>query len=159
MIQLYSVILSMSLMPDVDSLPIMSSKQNVRGSKPQSTGDLLFRALHLAFSPRSSATGSPPWRSAAFAKRLLTASLHWPVETVLQTLAFVERLITQDPKLESLLSTEERTVDGIFRPDLEDPQLCNPFATSLYELRLLETSHPNGKVRDAASRLARFSKP
>ncbi|KAI0046095.1 nucleolar complex-associated protein 3 [Auriscalpium vulgare] len=157
--QLYSIILSLSLMPDIDAPPTVTFKSNIRGPKPQSTSDLLFRALHLAFSPRSSAGAAPPWRSAAFAKRLLSASLHWPSGAALRALEFVAELMGKDPKLEALLSTEDRTVDGVYRPDVEDPQLCNPFATSAYELRLLETSHLDVKVRRAALSLSSLSRP
>ncbi|THH12644.1 hypothetical protein EW146_g7505 [Bondarzewia mesenterica] len=101
-IQLYSIILSSSLTLEIERVPIESSSIALT-----STDELLFRALDLAFSPRTS--GSPPWRSAAFAKRLLTASLHWPTTAVLHALAFVEALLGRDTKLEALLSTEDRS--------------------------------------------------
>jgi nucleolar complex protein 3 len=118
-----------------------------------STSVLLFRALHLAFAPRVSV---PPWRAAAFAKRLLSAALHWPSAIALRALEFVARLVASEPRLEALLSTEDRTVDGVYRPDVEDPQLCNPFATSAYELHLLQTAHVDARVREAAANLANY---
>ena len=117
--------------------------------------DLLFRALHLAFAPRAAV---PPWRAAAFAKRLLTAALHWPSITALRALDFVTKLVTQEPRLEALLSTEDRTVDGVYRPDVEDAQLSNPFATSAYELQLLQTLHVDAQVREAAANLANYAR-
>jgi nucleolar complex protein 3 len=118
-----------------------------------STNDLLFRALHLTFAPRVSV---PPWRAAAFAKRLLSAALHWPGAIALRALEFVARLVAREPRLEALLSTEDRTVDGVYRPDVEDPQLCNPFATSAYELHLLQTVHVDARVREAAANLVNY---
>jgi nucleolar complex protein 3 len=120
-----------------------------------STSDLLFRALHLAFAPRASV---PPWRAAAFAKRLLTAALHWPGSVALRALEFVAKLVAREPRLEALLSTEDCTVDGVYRPDVEDPQLSNPFATSAYELYLLQTAHVDARIRGAATNLANYTR-
>jgi len=120
-----------------------------------STSDLLFRALHLAFAPRASV---PPWRAAAFAKRLLTAALHWPGSVALRALEFVAKLVAREPRLEALLSTEDCTVDGVYRPDVEDPQLSNPFATNAYELYLLQTAHVDARVRGAATNLVNYTR-
>jgi nucleolar complex protein 3 len=114
---------------------------------------MLFRALHLAFAPRASV---PPWRAAAFAKRLLTTALHWPGADALRALECVAELVVREPRLEALLSTEDRTVDGVYRPDVEDPQMSNPFATSAYELYLLRTSHVDARVCEAAANLANY---
>ena len=145
-------------MHDIETPPQSSFKSDVRSHQPQSVADMLFRALNIVFSPRSSGTTSPPWRSAAFAKRLLTASLSWPPATALRALDFVEGLIAKDPKLEALLSTEDRTVDGMYRPDVDDPQLCNPFGTSFWELHILHQSHFDARVREAAKSLSIFSR-
>ena len=139
--QLYSIILPLSLMQTIETAP----------TQRQSVADMLFVALNIVFSPGSA---SPPWRSAAFAKRLLTASLNWPPSTVLRVLDFVGGLIAKDTKLEALLSTEDRTVDGIYRPDVDDPQLCNPFGTSFWELLVLQQNHFDPRVRKEALALA-----
>jgi len=156
--RLYSIILPLSLMHDIEAPPPTSFKSDVRGSQVQSVADMLFRALNIVFSPRSSGTASPPWRSAAFAKRLLTASLNWPPATALRTIDFIGGLIAKDPKLEALLSTEDRTVDGVYRPDLDDPQLCNPFGTSFWELHILQQSHFDARVREQAKILSSFTR-
>ncbi|KIP09121.1 hypothetical protein PHLGIDRAFT_116684 [Phlebiopsis gigantea 11061_1 CR5-6] len=65
--------------------------------------------------------------------------------------AQAQSLLERDPKLAALLATEDRTVDGVYRPDLDDPQLCNPFGTSFWELRLLAERHWSSRVRDAAA--------
>lgn len=156
--RLYSIILPLSLMHDIETPPPTSFKSDVRGSQVQSVADMLFRALNIVFSPRTSGTVSPPWRSAAFAKRLLTASLNWPPATVLRTIDFIGGLIAKDPKLEALLSTEDRTVDGVYRPDLDDPQLCNPFGTSFWELHILQQSHFDARVREQAKILSSFTR-
>jgi nucleolar complex protein 3 len=154
--RLYTIILPLSLMHDVEAPPASSFKSYIREPQSQSIVDMLFRALDIVFSPRTSGTASPAWRSAAFAKRLLTASLNWPPATVLRTLDFVGGLIAKDPKLEALLSTEDRTVDGVYRPNLDDPQLCNPFGTSFWELHILQQSHFDARVREEANNLSSF---
>lgn len=145
-------------MHNIESPPPSPFKSDVRGPKPQSVADMLFRALDIVFSPRTSGAASPPWRSAAFAKRLLTASLNWPPATILRALDFVGGLVAKDPKLEALLSTEDRTVDGVYRPDIDDPQLCNPFGSSFWELQVLQQSHFDARVREQAKNLANFSR-
>jgi nucleolar complex protein 3 len=180
--QLYVLIQSLSLAPDFDAAPASfrsaaSFSSSHRGataaataSAPStaavmvaktvsavmpSTSDLLFRALHLVLAPRASV---PPWRAAAFAKRLLSAALHWPGSVALRALEFVAKLVAREPRVEALLSTEDRTVDGVYRPDVEDPQLSNPFATSAYELHLLQTAHVDAQVREAATNLANYTR-
>ena len=139
--QLYALVQSLSIAPPPAA------------AAPTHTSDLLFRALHLAFAPRAAV---PPWRTAAFAKRLLTAALHWPGTVALRALEFVARLVVREPRLEALLSTEDRTVDGVYRPDVEDPQLSNPFTTSAFELHLLRTAHVDAQVRNAAMNLVNY---
>ncbi|CAG8572949.1 7622_t:CDS:10 [Acaulospora colombiana] len=64
---------------------------------------------------------------------------------------------TQQSKLDALLTSDDRVCSGIYRPELDDPELCNPFATSLWELSLLET-HYDPKVRAAARALSTTTK-
>ncbi|KAH8099477.1 nucleolar complex-associated protein 3 [Cristinia sonorae] len=159
--RLYALIPTLSLTPTVEDHPTSHATTSPppptksSSSPPSTPSDLLFRALDLAFSPRTSgASGSPPpWRSAAFAKRLLTASLHWPPATALLALTFVTNLVERDPKLEALLSTEDRSVNGVYRGDLDDPQVCNPFGTSFWEVHLLARNHLDEGVRKAARKL------
>lgn len=180
--QLYVLIQSLSLAPEFDAAPAScrsaaSSSSSHRGATAAatasastaavmvaaktasavmpSTSDLLFRALHLVLAPRASV---PPWRAAAFAKRLLSAALHWPGPVASRALEFVAKLVAREPRVEALLSTEDRTVDGVYRPDVEDPQLSNPFATSAYELYLLQTAHVDAQVREAAMNLANYTR-
>ncbi|KAG5643474.1 hypothetical protein DXG03_000862 [Asterophora parasitica] len=141
------------LMVDIDVAPKPAFASEVRPVKTHSVADMLFRALHMVFSPRSFGAAAPPGRSAAFAKRLLSASLHWPPATTLRALDCVGGLIAKDPKLEALLSTEDRTFDGIYRPDIDDPQLSHPFGTSFWELHALRTNHWDAKVREEAGKI------
>ncbi len=151
---LYAIILPLSLMPALDVSPeAPDTTKKVSHHQSSSLADMLFRALHIVFSPRTLGSAAPSWRSAAFAKRLLTSCVHWPAPVVLQTLSFVQGLIVQDPKLEALLSTEDRSFDGIYRPDLDDPQLSNPFGSCLWEVYALRDGHLDPKVRKEAEQI------
>ncbi|KAJ3404070.1 hypothetical protein HDV05_007364, partial [Chytridiales sp. JEL 0842] len=58
------------------------------------------------------------------------------------------------PKLQQLLDSEERLGTGIYKPFLDDPELCNPYATNLWELCLhTQSYHPT--VRTLAKHVAR----
>ena len=117
----------------------------------QSTASLLFRCLHaIFFSRTASAATSPPWRAAAFAKRLCECSLLFPPKTAEQAIQFVRQLFAREAKLSAMLDTEERTFDGVYKAEMDDPQLCNPFATSLWELEDLAKRHWDGHVRAQA---------
>lgn len=157
--RLYAMLPTLALMGDIEAPPPTSFRAagGAAGAAAPSVADTLFRALHLVFSRRTAAGASPPWRSAAFAKRLLTASLQWPPGTATRALALVGELLERDPKLEALLATDDRAVDGVYRPDLDDPQLCNPFGTNAWELHLLAQRHWHAGVRDAAGKLLHFA--
>lgn len=168
-VQLYVLLLRLSLDTGIEEQPRMrNNRQLAKGPATNkqgqiklkdvqlaTTSDLLFRCLHLVFFSRHASTAnSPPWRAAAFAKRLLECAVQFPAATALRAIRFVGQLIAKEPKLEALLSTEDRTADGIYRPDLDDPQLCNPFATNFWELGMLEMEHEDGQVRQAAHEVA-----
>lgn len=155
---LYAIILPVSISMQVDAPPPSVFVSKFGNSKPASIADMLFRALNIVFSPRSTGNTAIHWRSAAFGKRLLIASLNWPPSSALRALEFVESLVAKDPKLEALLSTEDRRVDGIYLPEIDDPQLCHPFGTSFWELSLLQQHHYDSRVRDAARSLSNYTR-
>lgn len=169
---LYAMISELTLSSDIEDLPITrlnSTAKTPTKTKPESRptpskvetkslADLLFRTLYLVFPPRSPVHNVPPWRTAAFAKRVLASSLHWPSATVLRALEFVEVLLVKEPRIEGLLSTEDKTADGVYRGDLDDPQLCNALTSNFWELRMLAISHYDEGVRKAAKRLANYSR-
>jgi len=72
---------------------------------------------------------------------------------VLRTLEFVGGLIANDPKLEALLSTEDRAAGGVYRAEIDDPQLSHPFGTSFWELHLLRRNHYDARVREEAGKI------
>ena len=72
---------------------------------------------------------------------------------VLRALEFVGGLIAHDPKLEALLSTEDRAAGGVYRADVDDPQLSHAFGTSFWELHLLRKNHYDAQVRKEAGKI------
>ncbi|KZT26233.1 nucleolar complex-associated protein 3 [Neolentinus lepideus HHB14362 ss-1] len=150
---LYALIPVLALIADVENA---QSKSSASRSEHKSIADMFFRALDLVFSPRLTQQSSPSWRSAAFAKRVLSSALHWPPASAARAIRFVEALIAKDTRLDYLLSTEDRTFNGIYLPDVDDPQLCNPSAVSLFELELLSQRHWDPQVREEALNLLNF---
>lgn len=137
-----------------------SSSSSNKPDRPSSIADLLFRCLNVVFAPTKSGAaggGGPPWRAAAFAKRLLGAAMHWPAPVAVRAIQFTRSLVAKHPKLEALLSTEDRTYNGIYRPDVDDPQLCQPFESSFWELHLLQRRHWDPRVREEAKKLLGYS--
>ncbi|TFK76480.1 NOC3p-domain-containing protein [Pluteus cervinus] len=156
--QLYKMIPPLSHMPDIDDLS--SDHSHVMASSASKTfpsvADLLFLALGHIFSSRTLGSSPPPWCSAAFSKRLLTAALHWPPAVALRVLDFVTEQVATEPKLEALLSTEDRVFDGVYRPEVDDPQVSNPFGTMFWEVHVMARGHCDAQVRKKAANLANF---
>ncbi|KIJ44159.1 hypothetical protein M422DRAFT_60254 [Sphaerobolus stellatus SS14] len=151
-VYLYALIPSIALHSNVEKNPESGSKS----VKQQSIADIFFHALKLAFPSRTGGSRTPV-RSAAFAKRLLTACLSLPTRTTLRCLQFIEGLMVNEPKLQAMLSSEDRTADGLYRPDLDDPEVANPFATSFWELSHLANSHSDLIIREKAKELVMFT--
>lgn len=151
---LYSVIPTISSLLQMDDAPPTSGS---RTTQQPTIADMLFRALTIVFSPRT-AGSALPWRSAAFAKRLLIASLNWTPAVALRALDFVGSLVMKEPKLEALLSTDDRHVDGVYLPEVDDPQLSHPFGTSFFELMQLQQRHYDSRIRESARRLSSYTR-
>ncbi|KAF5391290.1 hypothetical protein D9757_001920 [Collybiopsis confluens] len=156
---LYAIIPPLALMSAFDARPeLPGTTGKLHAHSVTSLADMLFKTLHIVFSPRTLGSTAPAWRSAAFAKRLLGSCMHWPAPVIVRTLSFVQGLMVKDPRLQAMLSTEDRTFDGVYRPDLDDPQLANPFGTCLWEVYALGNGHPDAQVRkEAGNFLAGFA--
>lgn len=168
---LYGIILELALVTSIEGAEVRAQKNGystgessakslaLERTGESSIADLLFRALSLVFITRSSAQNNPSWRSAAFAKRLLTAALSWPPHTARRTVNFVRTLLARDPTLEALLSSEEKVTSGIYRPEVSDPQLSGALhATTFWELRALSNDHWDAGVRGEAKTLMQLSR-
>jgi nucleolar complex protein 3 len=81
-------------------------------------------------------------RLASFAKQLATLALHSTASTSAPILAFLRQLFHRYQSLEQLLENEQDVItEGQYDPNVEDPEHANPFATSLWELSLLNLSY------------------
>lgn len=125
--------------------------QNDQTIDNESTIEILFMALNLILIPKWGK--APSYLMAAFSTRLLSLSLQTGPEATLRILEFVQTLLGRDPKLDSLLSTEDRVANGVYRADVDDPQLCNPFAAAWWEVLALEERHYDLRVRKSATAL------
>ncbi|KAF9170605.1 hypothetical protein BGX21_011046 [Mortierella sp. AD011] len=118
--------------------------------------ELILRGFELLFF--SSKGKIPVVRSASFLKRIAIASLQFPNKSMKDFLAIMKKLIQKQPQLDQLLtgSDEDRAGNGVYLPSLNDPELCNPMAASLWELEVMK-SHFDPKVRQMARELAVFT--
>ncbi|KAF9426955.1 hypothetical protein BGZ94_005726, partial [Podila epigama] len=100
----------------------------------------------------------PVVRSASFLKRIATVSLQFPNKSMKNFLAIMKKLVQKQPQLDQLLTgtDEDRAGNGVYLPSLNDPELCNPMAASLWEFELMK-SHFDPKVRSMARELAVFT--
>ncbi|CAG8474317.1 4812_t:CDS:10 [Funneliformis caledonium] len=154
--QMYTIIMPLAMNPYMEKSELEQLKAD-EGKVSNATyiateQELLMKGIDFILFKRKQI---PTDRSAAFLKRLSIACMNWPSKTVLKCLTTMKKMIQRQSRLDALLSSDDRAVNGIYRPDLNDPELCNPFATSLWELNLLQ-KHYDPKIRTAAVQLATF---
>ncbi|KAJ1985024.1 hypothetical protein H4R34_000281 [Dimargaris verticillata] len=114
-----------------------------------SQADMLLKTLEIMFFKRGKV---PVNRVAAFAKRLCTVGLHLPPNVLIKCVALLRMLLSKYPRLDQLMSSEESLANGVYLGELDDPELCNPFATSLWEIQALR-KHYHPRVREAVKGL------
>ncbi|KAF9929356.1 hypothetical protein FBU30_001622 [Linnemannia zychae] len=118
--------------------------------------ELILRGFELLFF--STKGKIPVIRAASFLKRIAIASLQFPNKSMKDFLAVMKKLIQKQPQLDQLLTgtDEDRAGNGVYHSALNDPELCNPMAASLWEFELMK-SHFDPKVRQMARELASFT--
>ncbi|OCF61335.1 nucleolar complex protein 3 [Kwoniella mangroviensis CBS 10435] len=150
---LFGLLRPISLNTGVEDPPITSATtKNTNSMGELSISELMFRCLELTFFSRYSGK-SPDYRTGSFAKRLIECSLHFPPITARRSLEFARKLISKEPKLESLLNTEEKINDGVYKPEFNDPQLINPFNTNVYESGILGDRYFERGTREEMKKL------
>ncbi|XP_055746690.1 nucleolar complex protein 3 homolog [Salvelinus fontinalis] len=90
-------------------------------------------------------------RALAFVKRLSTLSLHTLPNATVGILASNRTLMHTFPKCDILLDNEAQG-SGVFLPELDEPEYCNPQNTVLWELHTLKR-HYHPVVRRFATHL------
>ncbi|GAA5820622.1 hypothetical protein JCM3770_003556 [Rhodotorula araucariae] len=156
---LYALILPLSLSPTFEEAPYLAQNAMTLAHREtyklaQTEADLVFRALSGIFLiPRSLPS---PIRTLAFAKRLLSASLHWPPASQLRTLSFLRSLLIREPRLEAMLETADRRIDGRWRGHVDEPERAEPESTCFFEAGLYVRNHCDDKVRAEAKKLVNY---
>ncbi|KAI8959119.1 nucleolar complex-associated protein 3 [Daldinia sp. FL1419] len=127
-------------LPDPDK-PSQARDKNRKSSNKvnlQTTTVLLIRCLTAVLLPPWNVRSVPPIRLAAFAKQLMTASLHMPEKSAQALLALLADVAgTHGRKIAALWNTEERKGDGAFNPLADSAEASNPFATTVWEGEIL----------------------
>jgi nucleolar complex protein 3 len=156
---LYRTLHPVSLNPDIEfgskslhlpdpNLPpskhIATNKVNV-----QTTIVLLIRSLSSVLLPASALRAVPPLRVAAFAKQLITISLHLPEKSCTAMLGLLNRITrSHGKKVAPLWNTEERRGDGVFDALRGEVEGSNAFAGTIWEGEILKKHYAPG-VREA----------
>ncbi|KAK9374707.1 nucleolar complex-associated protein-domain-containing protein [Lipomyces chichibuensis] len=106
-------------------------------------------------------------RMVAFAKRLSLAMLHFPDKSCYAAIKMLENLCikysgrsggnggdskTGSGALTALFTTEDRVMNGVYRPEIDEPELSNPAAANIWETFLL-AKHYSPRVAESARRL------
>ncbi|KAI0200759.1 CBF/Mak21 family-domain-containing protein [Astrocystis sublimbata] len=141
--------------PDARGGSASSLRPDTRGNKVnlQTTTVLLIRCLTAVLLPPWNIRSTPPLRLAAFAKQLMTTSLHVPEKSAQALLALLADVgNTHGRKIASLWNTEERKGDGVFNALSQSEDGSNPFATTVWEGEILRR-HYCPKVRDAVKNM------
>ncbi|KAJ3355567.1 Nucleolar complex protein 3 [Entophlyctis luteolus] len=95
-------------------------------------------------------------RCASFIKRLAIMCVHLKPNAVLACLSLQRALFVKHSRLQQLLDPEERLGTGVYKPYLDDAELCNPFASNLWELCFM-MNHYHPVVRTMAKHVSRTS--
>lgn len=85
-------------------------------------------------------------RLLAFTKRVSTVCLQTPVHGTLGLLGSVRNILTNVKGSDILLDSESTLGSGLYLPEVDDPEHCNPQSTALWELHLLK-KHYNPAIK------------
>jgi nucleolar complex protein 3 len=114
----------------------------------QTTAVLLLRSLSSVLTPKLAARAVPTLRVAAFAKQLMTSSLHLPEKSCLAVIGLLANVTKlHEKKIAALWNTEERRGDGVFDGLSVEVEGSNPFAATVWEGELLR-KHFSPQVRE-----------
>ena len=132
------------IVPLYSQLPRLTTEAHSR----QHT-DLVMQCLNIALIQRREYSTV---RVAAFFKQILTTALHTPPETAVPLLALARQLIQRYTSVEQMLENEQDVItSGEYTPVVEDPEHAKPFATSAWELAMLQFHVHSTVAHQAAS--------
>lgn len=99
----------------------------------------------------------PLERAAAFFKRILYLSFHFPHKISVRLLTMAKAFVIKYPGILRMFSTDELAGEGQYLEHATDPDQSNPFATSVYELPALLNCHYDPDVRKATQSLLKIA--
>ncbi len=127
--------------PRLLQIPLVPGPDDDDWAQQETVEEVAIRCLQLMLASKSYRMAT---RSAAFAKRLATVSLHSIPGASIAFLQLCRRIIASDSRLEQLVDPEDSGTADVFSAEVQDPDNCNPFSTSLIELLLLQDHyHPH----------------
>lgn len=156
---LYRTLHAVSLNPDIELSANSLHLPDPNAPQSQSTATnkvnvkttivLLIRSLTSVLLPATAIRAVPPVRVAAFAKQLMTISLHLPEKSCVAMIGLLNKVTkVHGRKIESLWNTEERRADGVFDALKGEYESSNPFTATVWEGELLRR-HYCPTVREA----------
>lgn len=74
----------------------------------------------------------------------------------MKTLVFLRSLLLKEPRLEGMLESGDRRVDGRWKGDGDEPERSGAEGTGWWELGLLSKGAAEERVRKEAKKLARY---
>ncbi|KAK9509652.1 hypothetical protein O3M35_006918 [Rhynocoris fuscipes] len=92
-------------------------------------------------------------RTFAFVKRLAMIALHQDHHMALACLTIIKQLLQLNRSVNAMLDVDTSIGQGVYLPELQDPEYCNASRTALYELNLLQR-HYHPTVRQMAEYIA-----
>lgn len=76
-----------------------------------------------------------------------------PEKSTLAILGMLNRMARRHQRrLQGLFSTEDRVGDGTYKMDIDEPEISNPYAATIWETVLLK-KHYSPKIAEAAKEL------
>eukprot|EP00126_Sphaerothecum_destruens_P010198 Sdes_comp20688_c0_seq1m16223 len=137
--------LLMDMCSSMASFPAAIRKSCASSTVEEDIVQILIKCLQMMIRNRKQISAE---RIAAFVKRLLMLSLFKSHNSTIAILSCICSMIHHFPRLTNLLENEAIGC-GLYRPDVEDPEVCNAFASILWELHLLQ-AHYHPVVRELA---------
>ncbi|CAG7824019.1 unnamed protein product [Allacma fusca] len=133
---------ALTLDPVIFHRYLYTALANIRCGKPESHAELASRCIRLA----TGRNKMPGPRAIAFAKRIGTVATQVEHHDALAFLMELKTILRLHPKCKGLLDTDGVGANGVYLPELDDPDHCAAEATTLWELTTL-SSHYHPWVR------------
>lgn len=114
-----------------------SSAENVvvaKSNHSRNENELMLRGIDMMMKKK---IDIPNERVAAFVKRLGILSLSSPANAAAAYISAIHWAFVRYPRFQCFVEEDGRIGTGCFEAFVDDPDLCNPFASSLWDLQLL----------------------